>query len=369
MHRTLLWLAIGAFAIGSEGLMIAGILPRIAHDFDIPLGEAGHLVTAFSLTYAFGSPLIAVATMNWERRTLLISAMGLFAAANLAAAAAPGFVWLALGRAILALSAAAFMPAASAYAAMAVAPHMRGRALAFVYSGKTIALVVGVPLGTAVAAHLGWRSTFIGVAGWAVAALAGIHSMLPAVPNPRPAGLAERLAVARRPEVLAAISLTVLVLAGAFSIYTFIGAYLETTFGVAPTTVALFLILAGVAGAFGNALGGYAADRWNHERFLVLILVVLTVAFASFSIIPDALPRAFGLAAVAVMICAWGAFGWAFPALQQVRLLKYRSEPRVSHLGAERLGDLPRHGGRGSGQLPQRRSAFGRRHRLDRRRL
>jgi predicted MFS family arabinose efflux permease len=105
MHRTLLWLALGAFAIGSEGFMIAGILPRIAHDFDISIAQAGSLVTIFSLTYAVGSPLIAVATANWERRTLLASAVGFFAVANLAAAAAPGFFSLALGRAFLALSA------------------------------------------------------------------------------------------------------------------------------------------------------------------------------------------------------------------------------------------------------------------------
>ena len=321
MHRTLLWLAIGAFAIGSEGLMIAGILPRIAHDFEIPVAQAGSLVTIFSLTYAIGSPLIAVATATWERRTLLTAAMGLFALANLAAAAAPGFAWLAIGRALLALSAAAFMPAASAYAAMAVAPQMRGRALSFVYSGMTVALVVGVPLGAAVAAHLGWRSTFIGVSGLSAAALVGIHFKLPPVPNPRAAGLAERFAVARRPDVLAVISLTVLVLAGAFSVYTFIGAYLETAFAVPPTMVALFLILAGVAGALGNALGGYAADRWNRGRFLTLILLTLTVAFASVSVIPNALPGVFGLAAIAVVISAWGLFGWAFPALQQVRLL------------------------------------------------
>jgi predicted MFS family arabinose efflux permease len=321
MHRTLLWLAVGAFAIGSEGLMIAGILPRIAHDFDISVAQAGSLVTIFSLTYAVGSPVIAVATANWERRTLLTAAMGLFALANLAAAAAPAFLLLALGRALLALSAAAFMPAASAYAAMAVAPQMRGRALAFVYSGMTVALVIGVPLGAAVAAHLGWRSTFIGVAGLSAAALAGIHFKLPPVPNPRPAGLAERFAVARRPDVLAVISLTVLVLAGAFSVYTFIGAYLETAFAVPPTMVALFLILAGVAGALGNTLGGYAADRWNRGRFLILILVILTLAFGAVSVIPNALPGVFGLAAIAVVISAWGLFGWAFPALQQVRLL------------------------------------------------
>lgn len=330
MYRTLAWLAMGAFAIGSEGLMIAGILPRIAGDFDIPVAQAGHLVTIFSLAYAVGSPLIAVATASWPRRTLLMVAMGLFALANLAAAMAPGFGTLAIGRVILALSAGAFMPAASAYAAMSVAPEMRGRALAFVYAGMTVALVIGVPLGTAVAAHLGWRATFAGVAVLSLIVLAGIGFKLPAVPNPPAAGLAERFAVARRPEVLSVIGLTVLVLAGAFGVYTFIGAYLETVLGASPESVALFLILAGVAGAAGNTLGGYAADRWNRGRFLMLILVVLSLAFAFLPLIPALLSGASAWFAAGAVLVAWGLFGWAFPAVQQVRLLAI--DPRLASI-------------------------------------
>jgi len=132
-----------------------------------------------------------------------MAAMACSPSPNLLAAMAPGFITLAIGRVVLALAAGAFMPTASAYAAMAVTPDMRGRALAFVYSGMTVALVIGVPLGTAVAAHLGWRATFAGVAALSLVVLAGIALKLPAVANPGAASLAERLAVARRPDVLA----------------------------------------------------------------------------------------------------------------------------------------------------------------------
>jgi predicted MFS family arabinose efflux permease len=330
MYRTLAWLAMGAFAIGSEGLMIAGILPRIADDFAIPVAQAGHLVTIFSLAYAVGSPLIAVATASWERRTLLMSAMALFALANLAAALATGFAMLAVGRVILAFAAGAFMPAASAYAAMSVPPETRGRALAFVYAGMTVAMVIGVPLGTIVAAHLGWRATFAIVAGMSLVVLAGIKFKLPAVPNPPAAGLAERFAVARRPDVLSVIGLTVLVLAGAFGVYTFIGAYLETVLGASPEAVACFLILAGVAGAAGNTLGGHAADRWNRRHFLMLILVVLSLAFAFLPLIPALFTGVSGWVAAGAVLVLWGLFGWAFPAVQQVRLLAI--DPRLASI-------------------------------------
>ena len=321
MHRTLLWLAIGAFAIGSEGLMIAGILPRIAHDFDIPVAQAGSLVTIFSLTYAVGSPLIAVATASWERRTLSTAAMGLFAARQSGGGGRSG------------ISIARPWPGAARF----VGGGLHAGGLRLCRDGGQSANArsrLGFRLFRDDRRACDWRSArrrrcgaswlafdVYRRGGLSAAALTGIHFKLPPVPNPRPAGLAERFAVARRPDVLAVISLTVLVLAGAFSVYTFIGAYLETAFAVPPTMVALFLILAGVAGALGNTLGGYAADRWNRGRFLILILLILTVAFGAVSVIPSALPGVFGLAAIAVVISAWGVFGWAFPALQQVRLL------------------------------------------------
>ncbi|MBP0579157.1 MFS transporter [Labrys sp. LIt4] len=328
MYRTLAWLALGAFAIGSEGLMIAGILPRIAEDLGIPVAHAGHLVTIFALAYAVGSPLIAVATARWERRTLLITAMAVFSLANLAAAFATGFLTLAASRIVLALSAGTFMPAAFAYGAMSVEPAKRGRALSFIYTGMTVALVIGVPLGTAIAAHLGWRATFGMVAAMSLLVLAGIVLKLPAVSGPPAPGLADRLAVARRSDVLEVIGLTVVVLAGAFGVYTFIGAYLETVLGASPEAVAGFLILAGLAGAAGNTLGGHAADRWNHRRFLAIVLTVLVASFGVLPLIPAFLPGLGGWLGAGLVLVLWGLFGWAFPAVQQVRLLAI--DPRLA---------------------------------------
>src|SRR3954451_25102050 len=113
----LVWLTLGAFAIGTEGFMIAGLLPALARDLEVGLPAAGHLVTAFSLAYAIGAPVMAVLTTGLERRRLLAVAMGGFALGNLLAAPAPGYAGLLAARLLLALSAATFMPAASGYAA------------------------------------------------------------------------------------------------------------------------------------------------------------------------------------------------------------------------------------------------------------
>jgi predicted MFS family arabinose efflux permease len=113
----LIWLTLGAFAIGTEGFMIAGLLPTLARDLNVSLVAAGHLVTAFSLAYAIGAPVMAVLTAGLERRRLLAVALSGFTLANLLAALAPGYFGLLAARLLLALSAASFMPAASGYAA------------------------------------------------------------------------------------------------------------------------------------------------------------------------------------------------------------------------------------------------------------
>jgi predicted MFS family arabinose efflux permease len=113
----LVWLTVGAFAIGTEGFMIVGLLPALARDLNVGVPAAGHLVTAFSLAYAISAPVMAVLTSGLERRRLLAIAMGGFALANLIAGLAPGYAGLLAARLLLALSAASFMPAASGYAA------------------------------------------------------------------------------------------------------------------------------------------------------------------------------------------------------------------------------------------------------------
>ena len=199
---SLIWLTLGAFAIGTEGFMIAGLLPALARDLNVGLPAAGHLVTAFSLAYAIGAPVMAVLTAGLERRRLLAVAMGGFALANLLAALAPGYAGLLAARLLLALSAASFMPAASGYAAALGGPERRGRALSTVTTGLTLAIIAGVPLGVLVGQGFGWRATFFGVAGLAAFSLLGILARLPRQPpaaSAAPAPVTPAPAPTRRP--------------------------------------------------------------------------------------------------------------------------------------------------------------------------
>jgi predicted MFS family arabinose efflux permease len=320
MLPRLLPLVLGAFAIGAETFMISGVLPTIAADLAVSPAAAGSLVTIFALAYAFGSPVLAVASAGWERKRLLLAAIGAFAVANLLAALAPGFVWLAAARVLLALAAGAFMPAATAFATATHAPERRGKAVAFVYAGMTLATVVGVPAGTYLANAASWRAPFVAVAVLAALAFAGVAAILPRQDGVRAVGLGERLAVARRPDVLALLALTMLALVGPFAANTYLGVLVEATLGVGGDWLVAVLMLFGAMSFAGSQFGGYGADRWPRERFIAAIFAVLIVAFALLA----AGPRWGGLAGGAALLAGltlWGLFGWAFPIVQQARIV------------------------------------------------
>ena len=316
----LLPLVLGAFAIGAETFLVSGVLPQIAADLNVTAAAAGSLVTIFAIAYAFGSPLIAVATAGVERKRLLIAAIAAFALANLVAAVAPNFFSLAAARALLALTAGTFMPAAIAFATQLFAAERRGRAIALIYAGMTLATVVGVPAGTYLASFAGWRAPFFGVAFVATLAAIGIATVLPRVQSPRAAGFAERLAVMRRPDVLQILTLTALALIGPFAINTFMGVLAESALGIGGDRLALVLAFFGVVSFIGSQFGGYAADRWPRERFLAIVLAVLIAAFPLMSVGPQLGGEA-GAALLFAGLTLWGVFGWSFPIVQQARLV------------------------------------------------
>ena len=316
----LLPLVLGAFAIGAETFLISGVLPQIAADLNVTAAAAGSLVTIFAIAYAFGSPLIAVATAGVERKRLLIAAIAAFALANLVAAVAPNFFSLAAARALLALTAGTFMPAAIAFATQLFAAERRGRAIALIYAGMTLATVVGVPAGTYLASFAGWRAPFFGVAFVATLAAIGIATVLPRVQSPRAAGFAERLAVMRRPDVLQILTLTALALIGPFAINTFMGVLAESALSIGGDRLALVLVFIGVVSFIGSQFGGYAADRWPRERFLAIVLAVLIAAFPLMSVGPQLGGEA-GAALLFAGLTLWGVFGWSFPIVQQARLV------------------------------------------------
>jgi len=317
------WLALGAFAIGTEGFMISPLLPGLAADLSVKIETAGQLVTVFALAYGLSSPVLTALSGNLNRRTLLLASMIAFALSNVLAMVAPNF-WALMGaRVLLALSAGLYVPGANALASVIVPPERRGRAIAVVNGGITIAIALGVPLGAVVGHALGWRMTFAGVAGLAMLAAVGLVVGLPrdigaGIPV---ATLRERIAVGRNPVVLATLLTTTLWATGAYTVYTYLSPFLAGVTGLAGAQIGMVMFMWGLAAAAGVVTGGNASDRFGPLAVIVPTIALSGLAFAMLSISARFLSPAAALVPVLVAIALWGVAHWAFYPAQQARLI------------------------------------------------
>jgi predicted MFS family arabinose efflux permease len=319
----LYWLTLGTFAIGTEGFMIAPLLPDLASDLSISVVSAGQLVTVFSLTYALSSPVLTALTADIDRRRLLIASMVAFAAANFIAWSANGYSALLAARVLLAVAAGLYVPNASALASAIVEPSRRGMALAIVTGGTSVAVALGVPLGALVGTRFGWRLNFAAVGTLALIATAGLLRGLPRnIAERLPvASLRERLDVARQPAVLVALLSTTLWATGAFTVYTYLASFLARAAGIEGPSVSAVLFTWGVAAVIGLRLGGRLNDRFGHLPVIVTSLSLLAVAFLSLSTSAVLLPPPAARAPILLAIAVWGISAWSFFPAQQARLI------------------------------------------------
>jgi predicted MFS family arabinose efflux permease len=317
------WLALGTFAIGTEGFMIAPLLPGMAADLRVSVWVVGQLITVFTFAYAVSSPVLTALTGAFDRRKLLMLSMTAFALANMVAWAAANYWWVMGARILLALAAGLYVPNANALAGALVAPEWRGRTLAIVNSGLTVAIAFGVPLGAVVGDRLGWRATFAGVgflaalatAGLSVGLHRGVGSVMSVV------SLRERIAVAQRPDVLVALLVTTLWAMGAYTVYTYVALLLRAAAGLTGTGISAVLFLWGVSAAAGVITGGHLNDRVGARSVMIPSLIALTLAFASLSATVTLLSPKNAIAPILGAIVVWGVAAWCFFPSQQARLI------------------------------------------------
>ncbi len=320
MQLRILILALGTFVLGTDGFVIAGILPSMAAHLNVSVATAGLSVTAFALAYAVGAPVMTTLTGNLSRRRLLVGSLAFFTLSNIFAALAATFDELLLARVIAAVSVAVYTPTAAAVAASLATPEQRGKALALVVAGFSAANVLGVPLGAWVGVQLGWRMTFGMVAALGALAAVGLLVALPAVERPPVTTLGARLALLKRPRVVAVLLTSVLGLLGAFTVYTYLASILVQITHLPAAAVSWMLLVAGVATVLGNMIGGYSTDRWGAGRTLLTGMLVLALAFIALPVLAPWL-----LGAVVFVVC-WGLAGAVFVPAQQHRLLSVSAE-------------------------------------------
>ncbi|MFD4142069.1 MFS transporter [Streptomyces sp. NPDC058572] len=336
MPLALLALAVGAFGIGTTEFVIMGLLPQVAGDFGVSIPTAGLLVTGYALGVVLGAPLMTALGTRVTRKRMLMVLMGLFVIGNLLSAIAPTFGLMLTGRVVASLAHGAFFGIGSVVAADLVAPGKKAGAIAMMFTGLTVANVVGVPLGTFIGQSAGWRATFFIVAALGVLGLAGVAKLVPDMPKPEGVRLRHELAAFRNAQVLLAMAMTVLGFGGVFAAITYITPMMTEVAGFADSSVTWLLVLFGLGMVGGNLVGGRFADK-HLMPLLYVTLSALSVVLGLFTV------TAHHKLLAAVSITLIGALGFAtVPPLQKRVLDHAHGAPTLAsavNIGAFNLGN------------------------------
>ncbi|KAB8045448.1 MFS transporter [Janthinobacterium aquaticum] len=277
MPIALLALTISAFAIGTTEFVIVGLLPTIAADLKVSLPSAGLLVSLYALGVAVGAPVLTALTGKVPRKILLLSLMVLFTLGNLLAWKSPGYETLIMARILTGLAHGVFFSIGSTIATSLVPKEKAASAIAIMFTGLTVALVTGVPLGTFIGQHFGWRETFLAVSVLGLVAFVGSLLYVPStIRHSKPASLLQQFQVLGQPRLLLVYAMTAVGYGGSFIAFTYLAPILQQVSGFGASAVGLVMLVYGVSVAFGNIWGGKLADRRGPVSALKLIFLLLS---------------------------------------------------------------------------------------------
>ena len=278
-------LTVGAFGIGVTEFVIMGLLLQVSADLGVTIPVAGLLMSGYALGVFVGAPIPTIATRSRPRKTTLLVLRAIFTLGNLAAALSPSFAWLMAARIVTALAHGTFFGVGAMVATGLVAPERKASAIALMFTGLTLATLLGVPFGSWLGLAYGWRATFWAVTGIGLLALAILAIFVPAarervVPGP----LSEEFQVLARPQVLLGLAMTVLGFGGIFAVFTYIQPLLVELAGFSEAAVSPILLVFGAGLVVGNLLGGRWADRSLSPALIgTLALLTLSLLAATFA--------------------------------------------------------------------------------------
>ncbi len=271
-------LTIGAFGIGTTEFVIMGVLEQVAADLGVSIRSAGLLISGYALGVFVGAPLLTIASARWPRKTVLVALMVIFTLGNLACALAPNYAMLMVARVVTSLAHGTFFGVGSVVATGLVAPDKRASAISIMFTGLTVATLLGVPAGAWLGHEYGWRATFWAITGVGILATLVITLMVPRDSGGGEAlGWRKSLASIGRPTVLLGLLMTALGIAGVFTVFTYIQPILTGIAGFSQDAVSLILLVFGVGMIVGNLLGGHLADRGLAPALLITLAALVAV--------------------------------------------------------------------------------------------
>lgn len=312
MPLALLALALSAFAIGTTEFVIVGLLPTMAQDLNVSIPSAGLLVSLYALGVAIGAPVLTALTGKWNRKHVLLFVMGLFVFGNLVAWQAPSFEVLIVARILTGLAHGVFFSIGSTIATGLVSKEKAASAIAIMFTGLTVALVTGVPLGTYIGQQFGWEATFLTVSALGLLAMLGSAILVPNnLTQAKPARISAQLKVLTQPRLLLVYAITAVGYGGTFVAFTYLAPILNQITGLAPSVIGLVMLVYGVSVAIGNIWGGKMADKMGPIKALTIIFTGLAAILFIFNV------TAVNPIAAIITILVWGAFAFGnVPGLQ-----------------------------------------------------
>lgn len=278
MPLALLALTLSAFAIGTTEFVIVGLIPTIATSLGVSVPSAGLLVSLYALGVAIGAPVLTALTSRVPRKQLLLGLMTLFTIGNLVAWLAPGYEALMAARVLTGLAHGVFFSIGSTIATSLVPKEKAASAIALMFTGLTVALVTGVPLGTYIGQHFGWQATFLAVSLLGVIAVIGSWMLIPRdIASGTPASLLTQLTVLKKPRLLLVYAMTALGYGGTFIAFTYLAPILQEISGFSANSVGLVMLVYGVSVAIGNMWGGKLADKKGPIPALQIVFALLAL--------------------------------------------------------------------------------------------
>ncbi len=276
----LLALAVSAFAIGTTEFISVGLLPLISQDLNVSVTTAGLTVSLYALGVTFGAPILTSLTSRMSRKSLLLWIMIVFIIGNSIAASATSIELLLVARVISAFSHGVFMSIGSTIAADVVPENRRASAISFMFTGLTVAIVTGVPFGTFIGQQMGWRVAFIAIAVIGIIAFIANSILVPSnLRKGTQATFRDQYKLITNARLLLVFIITALGYGGTFVVFTYLAPLLHEITGFQENTVAVILLVYGVAIALGNVIGGKVA---NHNPIVALFYMFIVQAIVLF---------------------------------------------------------------------------------------
>jgi len=311
-------LAIISFLVGTSEYIVSGILDKIADSMGITVVAAGQLITVFSLTYAIATPVLMALTARWDRRRLMITALGIFVVANILSFVLPGYELLLASRILMALGAGMVVVTALSIAAKIAPEGKQAGSLATVIMGFTASLIIGVPLGRMVAAAFGWKAVFIGIALLGIVAMLIISVTIPRIQGDAQVPLRQQFSLLKNPRVALGLSISFFWLGGYSVAYTYLSPYLLQISGLQESLLSTALLAFGIASLVGSKVGGFSADKKGVTFTLLSGMTLHVIALILLSLAGHS---AFAVFAILIL---WSFAAWSTGTSQKFNLVKFK---------------------------------------------